>query len=427
MERPAHDARAMSNSTETGLGPTIDVVIVGEFTFPDRSASAFRVLGLGRALREAGMKVGFVGVESLGRPEDRQADGGYAFDGFPYYPEQRPDREVFRRARRAVSTHVLGNTFLARLRAIDTSRVRVIIAYHPSTPTFLRLRRFCRQRQIVLIPDCTEWYSPRQVAGGWCSPLLLDSELRMRWANVSTGSVIVISSFLDDYYTARECRTLRVPPLVDLQEPKWRLAPQRTASSELRLVYAGVPGKKDQLQSVLLAIRAIKREKVPISLTLIGPSREILVNVCLSGDSSLLDELHDCVTAVGPLPHVAALRRVSEADFSVLLRPDARYAKAGFPTKVVESLAASVPVVATSRGDIGLYVRDGVEGFLLSDNQPSTLAAMLRRIAAAPREQWRRMREDAHTRAEECFDYRRHVEPLRGFLDEAIAHSRAGR
>ena len=80
-----------------------------------------------------------------------------------------------------------------------------------------------------------------------------------------------------------------------------------------------------------------------------------------------------------------ALQIVRAADFTVLLRPDARFAHAGFPTKLVESLSLGVPVLANVTSDISEYVRDGREGILLAGPTREAFAAGLRRALAIGR------------------------------------------
>jgi glycosyltransferase involved in cell wall biosynthesis len=107
-----------------------------------------------------------------------------------------------------------------------------------------------------------------------------------------------------------------------------------------------------------------------------------------------------------------------ESHFTVLLRPDERYARAGFPTKVVESVAAGVPVITTRTDDASLYIQDGREGILLDSESPRAFASGVRRILALGPAAWSEMGEAARRLAVSSFDYRAHVEPIRRFVLE---------
>jgi len=100
----------------------------------------------------------------------------------------------------------------------------------------------------------------------------------------------------------------------------------------------------------------------------------------------------------------------------VLLRPPARYAQAGFPTKVVESLALGTPVICNLTSDLGNYIHDGAEGIVCADYQPEDLVAALERALALSVEQRAAMRAAARARAEAAFDYRQYAAPLADFL-----------
>ena len=76
-------------------------------------------------------------------------------------------------------------------------------------------------------------------------------------------------------------------------------------------------------------------------------------------------------------PHAELPNLIAEADFTVLMRPNKRYTNAGFPTKLVESLASGVPVIANLTSDIGWAVRDGREGLKVDDYSAASLAATL--------------------------------------------------
>jgi glycosyltransferase involved in cell wall biosynthesis len=190
----------------------------------------------------------------------------------------------------------------------------------------------------------------------------------------------------------------------------------------LRMVYAGVPAKKDLLGNALLALRDLRASDLPVVLDLVGPSRERLVS-CVGGDFRLLHELGSALVCHGRVPHRVALGLVAGADFSILLRPDKRYAHAGFPTKLVESLSLGVPIITNRTSDIAEYVREGQEGILLEDSTPGAFAAAVKRVLEMPRAHWQAMKAGARQRARDCFDYRQHVQPLRGFLQDAIASS----
>ena len=59
---------------------------------------------------------------------------------------------------------------------------------------------------------------------------------------------------------------------------------------------------------------------------------------------------------------------IKDADFVPLLRPQiVRYAQAGFPTKVPESLSLGTPIICNLTSDLGDFIRDESEGIICRD------------------------------------------------------------
>jgi len=281
---------------------------------------------------------------------------------------------------------------------------------------------------MALITNITEWFDPKQLPGGVFGPFYWDSEIRIRYLQRKIGWVIAISSLLENYYKAHGCNVIRIPPTINSDEfvP---IASETNFSDKpkLYLAYAGVPGKKDNIDSVLRAIKVLRNEGMEISINLIGPTREYVSEICLDGNGSLLDELGEAVEYSGRVSHQAAKELVSKADFSILLRSNKRYANAGFSTKLVESLALGVPAIANPTSDIAKYVVDGKEGILIDDCSTQSFLTGVRRLLKMPREQWATMRVNARQQAVNSFDYRRYSSPLKEFLEKAVSSSEKNR
>jgi glycosyltransferase involved in cell wall biosynthesis len=118
----------------------------------------------------------------------------------------------------------------------------------------------------------------------------------------------------------------------------------------------------------------------------------------------------------GRVPHESVPQYLAAADFSVLLRRPERYAMAGFPTKVVESLATGTPVIVNHTSDLSEYIRDGKEGIVVDGYSAEGLAAALERAASLGQSDRSRMRLAAQRRALVSFDYTQYVDAIREFI-----------
>lgn len=396
------------------------IIYTGAFRFPDGDAAAARVLGIGKALGAIGYEVEFASWGAVERGQDRQDDGRYIYEGFRYLSLSDLRSQKLSPIKRLFRYLTAGSNTLSWLRSQDLNGVKAIIAYHGNSIFLAKLAKFCRMRGIKLIVDCTEWYDSRQLVGGRFGLVSLDNAIRMRLINPRIGSIIAISSYLEKYYVNKGCRVINIPPLIDFKEDKWKsFYAEVPGCQKLRLVYAGIPGKKDLLGDILRGISIIKNEGAAIEIHLVGPSRDAVV-ACLNGDTSLLDSINDAVVFHGRVSQSDVPRILSSADFSVLLRPQERYALAGFSTKLVESLAAGVPVIANRTGDICNFVNDGEEGILLSDYSPTAFAEGLKRIIAMPLQKRKEMRSKARDRASLAFNYKVFRTSLDKFLNDVV-------
>ena len=180
------------------------------------------------------------GGEEHGRPEDRMGNGEFTFQGFPYWSLGHLSRGSD--ATQRLLQYLRGGFSASRwLSAQRRSGIDAILAYEPTSPMLLSLSRFARANRIPLILDLAEWHDGSHLPGGRFGLRSADGALRMRYLYARTSYVIAISSYLANFYRTKGCSVIRVPPLVDLTEPKWQTTPSQSPGL-LRLVYAGTPG-----------------------------------------------------------------------------------------------------------------------------------------------------------------------------------------
>ena len=104
----------------------------------------------------------------------------------------------------------------------------------------------------------------------------------------------------------------------------------------------------------------------------------------------------------------------------MLLRPaQERYAKAGFPTKVVEAMAHGVAMLCNLSSDLSEYLVDGENALIAADEGVDAVRAALLRAAALPGEEILRLRRAARDLAERAFDVRCYLADMERFLSEA--------
>lgn len=395
------------------------IYYIGEFRFPDGEAASYRVLGNALALHGTEYDVVVVGRREAGAAftPDGNIAGVYFFALLDYFAHS---KSIAARVARYLSR---GLRLVRWLQANAKNDAAAIILAGGYSRYLLLLIPMTRLWNIPLIVDVVEWYEPEHCVGGRFGPQRLDVEATLRLLVPFAGNAIAISSFLEMHFNRHGVKTLRVPPLIDMQDPKWNAKSPQMAGGKLRLSFVGNAGKKDFLVNAIRGLALLGDSAQHCEIIIVGPSPQEVRNN-LGAEAGMLDGLGSSLRFTGRLPHIEALQQLMLADFSILLRPDARYAHAGFPTKLVESFAMGVPVICNLTSDIGLYVCDGHEGIVVSDCSAESFAAGVRRALAMSQDERAAMRRHARKRAESSFDYRNYTTPFGSFMKQVLSGSR---
>jgi len=391
------------------------VAYVGPFMFPTGQAGSRRVYGVASSLVQAGYHVVVGSGEPL--PKTRvihhnKKGGSLSYLGL----SEIPDDNLSKVGKITKWLIMLGDQTIKWLDAQNPKPTHVIL-YGSHSSFIIRLLSWCRRHQVALILDLVEWYDPSHVSGGILGPINVSTQLALRMLNTKSDGVIAISTYLENYYRKHKCNTLRVPVTLDTKKITANTSRRRNPLQPITLAYTGVPGKKDLINEVIEAILQLDQTGQRLQLIMAGPQeREILqLPAFRSRGYSLLP---DSIKTVGQKSHQKALKLVENADFMPLLRPLQRFAQAGFPTKVAESLAVGTPVICNITSDLGDYIHDGKEGLICQDYSVDAFKIALERVLSLSSAQISEMRRAARVQAEQSFDYRVYAQPLARFFEE---------
>ena len=324
------------------------VLYLGGFELPDKNAAAQRVMANAKLLREMGFEVSFIGISK------NIENAPSSVDRFASYPVPYPTN---------IKEWIHQICTFKDTDSIINSKPDYVVFYNFPAVASLRILRACHKHGIKVIHDLTEWES----CNGWTPKDIvrrLDINLRMRYCTKKMDGVIAISRYLYDYYKGYT-NTIQVPPTVDLQDAKFcRTRTLDSLDGKLKLVYAGSPGavaSKDRLDLIIKEVNALSQ----VQLDIVGLTEQQYRDVF--GNSV---EVGKNVVFHGRVSHSEAIRFVCDADFQMLIRENTLKNKAGFPTKFVESLSCCTPLIATVTSNICDYIQDGVNGFIVTEENP---------------------------------------------------------
>lgn len=275
------------------------------------------------------------------------------------------------------------------------------------------LKKYANKHNIKLIHDSVEWYSPEQFKNGKRAiPYILKDKYNTKWID-KQFSVIAISTFLEKHFTSRGINTVRIPVIMDIDLISCE---KHTDNEKTVFLYAGSPGKKDYLAEIIKGFSLLDKHLLSkTEFRILGINREQLVSLC-GVEEKGIEYMGGSLVCLGKVSRDEVLKNLQTADFTVLLRSQTqRYAKAGFPTKVVESLATATPVVANVTSDLGLYLKDGVNSKIIVSCTPESFAKSVTEILNLTVEEKSKMYSLARKTAKDNFDlnlYTKEIEKI---------------
>ena len=298
---------------------------------------------------------------------------------------------------------------------INSDDVKAVLISGGTYDRFDSVRDICTKKGIPLILEVCEWYDIASFKLGKLDFRYNQFNKCITKSFFKADAFITISRLLEEHFKNSGKPTIRIPTVIDCSEFAYS---EKTDNQKIKLIHAGTSvGKqrKEMFREIMFTLAEYK-EDCPFEYTIFGSNRStVLENI--GNDNQLLESLSDTVKIVGRIPQKEMLQKYCEADFSIFVRPDRRSSHAGFPTKLAESMAAGTPVIANDTGDIGLYLKDGFNGFLLKDGSQQSVKDVLDKIIDNY-EELQKMRQNARKTALNQFSYTEYKSALESLMNE---------
>ena len=246
------------------------------------------------------------------------------------------------------------------------------------------IQRWCHCNRLKCVFDATEWYSKEQVNRWLLSTSYWEKEFLNRWVINKRSRVIAISSYLYDYFNEKGCKVTRIPVICNPKSTSpLSLDSNKNNDNTLRIIYAGSHLKMDNLPLIIEALSMTPDEqRKKIKFVVYGITRDKIREYI--SDEVLL-KLQDTLHIMGRKPNSEVIEAYKTADFSILLRdPNLRVNKAGFPSKVVESMRMGVPVICNYTSDLELYLQDKHNCIIVDQLDTKTLCNFFKDLINMP-------------------------------------------
>lgn len=235
-----------------------------------------------------------------------------------------------------------------------------------------RVLLWARRQRVPVVCEVVDWYQMRDLDGLAPKAVLgLTNWVAMPLARRHASGFVVASQTLATYFNRRSRHVQCVPAVI----------PDLPGADDLEtwplvIGYVGSPGRRDGPTLDNLRQVAETWTGRPLEIHVAGVAPPI-------PSWSTVDAVR--VQFHGRIPRQEALALVARCDATVLQRrSDRRFAEAGFPSKVAESMMLGTPPLTNGTSDIQSYLQDGRDAILLDDHSANALRRGMERLAATP-------------------------------------------
>ena len=388
------------------------VLFFGRFTAPTSSAGACRTL----YLAEMFAKLGYAPIISSFTFEKELFLSKYGnVYLFPYATQPKTVKEkinLFLNSKKEIRNI---------LSAFSQSKPEIVVIYSVlSIPAIKTIKKYCFSNNVKLIFDVVE----SQVISQQSFNSLFTYYLPQKYINSIAidkhCSVISISTYLDEVYVKKGVSSIVIPFVSDTRNTPdcSKIVNELKVFNNARyILYAGNPfNKRDLLSPLFSAIQQLEvSERSKIRVIIAGVECDQLLKREGISKDDLLSTTEN-ILILGRVPHhvIESLYRI--CDFSILIKPlKKKFSKAGFPTKVSESMAHGVPSICNISSDLQKYLTDQ-NSIIINGDKTKDVCDTLKKVICLNKNELISMRKAARDTSLNKLDINTFLEDLRVFL-----------
>ncbi|GHT87790.1 hypothetical protein FACS1894137_15480 [Spirochaetia bacterium] len=198
----------------------------------------------------------------------------------------------------------------------------------------------------------------------------------LRWLKYADG-FLTCSNALENYYkkfTLYKTPYLKCPLYVDYD--KFSLNNEKYTNEFSYIAYCGDMGNnKDGVGDLIEAFKCIA-PLYKINLMLIGSAKDYIMTKL----KNQAKEFGERIIFTGIVNHDEMPKLLASASILASACPNNKQNEGSFPSKVGEYLSTGIPVIVTNVGDIALYIKDGINGFIAEPNNIESFAGKIKYV-----------------------------------------------
>lgn len=294
---------------------------------------------------------------------------------------------------------------------------KMIVFYGGSANLVKQTLEYAAKNNIATLVDETDWFRAKDAAGLYSKIYYYFDNKKIAKIDETLSGQIAISPFFYSYFCSKGCDPFFLPAVFENTESMKSITPFASQDS-VNIVYVGSLG--DGKDSIVPFIRAVMHHnlrcsKKKVVFTIVGASEEESEFITRIAEESYESE-H--IRVLERMLHEEALEIIKSADFSILFRREDLYARAGFSTKLAESMCCATPVICNRVGGADSVIDSWVDGIILEEITDRTLREALERIELMSVDELRSMQRKASRKASKVFDLSNYVQDFGIYLNK---------
>lgn len=257
-----------------------------------------------------------------------------------------------------------------------------------------QIQKWCNSNGINCVFDTTEWYSKEQFNHWEFSFPYWDKTILNKYVINKQSRVIAISSFLYDYFKTKGAKVVKVPIFYNIRYQVIPFTNREIQDHKIRMIYAGSHLLMDNIPLIVKAIALLPHSiRIKVEFVIYGLNQE-QIKSCIPQE--ILSKAKDSLVIKGKRPHSEVIAAYQSADYSIVLRdPSLRVNKAGFPSKVVESMRLGVPVICNYSSDLKNYIISDFNGIVVENLDEYSISRQISILTSLTRDEKLKMGNNA--------------------------------
>ena len=358
------------------------IIYVGNFFFPDGNAAGKRVLGNVKIINQCGYTPI---VLCFQKKQEKYLEKRY-IEGITVYTIPYSD------GLKRLNNKKPFNAFRSILENAEKEyKISAVIMY-TTMGTFdfnKKIISLCKKRSIKTVYDFCDYFDVIQ-KDNLFKYIIKTRDLKILRNNVlkKCDGIISISSYLKNF-VKRDCPNVIIPPL---SVKRCEYPENRKDKDNIVISYASylsdknrpVEEWKDRIDLIIDTFYGLqeKYKNDNFLLKFIGFTKEAFINMLPSElkneYENKIDLLGSRLVFLGECENEVSQSEICSSDYTILLRDSKVSTNAGFPTKISESLSLGIPAITNLTSDIGNYVIDDKNGFIVSG--PSNMGETVEKV-----------------------------------------------